>query len=261
MERHPPHDVVLVLFLLDPLPHLDRAHEVRPVDRTAVRDDRGEDRYLEGGHLDRALADRDRDRLTRMPDGIARHHPLLPVGVRHRSHLFVREIDPALLSEAERVGPARDALDPHVVPQVVEVDVARLDDGLAHGERAVPSLADRPALVDLVAEAPRACAMVDPPRPGDAILERGDRHDDLEDRPRRELREGGAVLERMVRVADQRLPRVLREAVRERVRIEGGAGDHRQHRPGRRVEKDRRARLVAEGLLQRLLQVEVQSQA
>src|SRR5207245_3654568 len=36
VERHPPHHVVLVLFLLDPLPHLDRAPELRPVDLTAV---------------------------------------------------------------------------------------------------------------------------------------------------------------------------------------------------------------------------------
>src|SRR2546427_12442 len=85
--------------------------------------------------------------------------PRLPSPLGPPPRLLVRQIDAGRLSEPQEVGPFRDALDPHVIAEVVEVDVAGLDDRLAHGQVAVSAFAPRPALVHLVAESPRAGAM------------------------------------------------------------------------------------------------------
>ena len=70
----------------------------------------------------------------------------------------------------------------------------------------------------------------------------------------------GAVLERPVLVADDRLPLGAADAAGEDVRVEGRGRDEREDLAGLRVEGDRRSDLVAEVVVREPLEVEVDVQ-
>ena len=94
-----------------------------------------------------------------------------------------------------------DAVDAEAIADVVEVDVARLLDGVPQVERAVPGLAIAP---ERVAVERRVTGTVELRVGSDhAFLEAGDRHHDLERRPRRVRALNQPVGHRLLRIGHE----------------------------------------------------------
>ncbi len=72
----------------------------------------------------------------------------------------------------------------------------------------------------------------------DSFLPTRDRHDDLEGRTRRKLRLNRFVQQRLVRVRNQLVPFVARDAYGKIVGIECRPAHHRQNFPGPRIHRD-----------------------
>src|SRR5207247_8739579 len=129
-----------------------------------------------GGHV--ALADRHRKRLALEPR--LAEAPPLPLGVRDRADLLVREGDAGGEPEPEPMRVLGDPIDAQPAPHLVEEYVARLDDGLVQVDGAVPALL--PAAEEMVAEGDAARAGHARERRHHAFLQRARRDRDLEGR-------------------------------------------------------------------------------
>ena len=121
----------------------------------------------------------------------------LPVGGRHQSLHLVRQVDVRLDAEAEQRRPLVDAVDAEHVADGVEVDVARLLDGVAQVNRAVPFLLlafEVAAVEGLAAAAVHAEVRLD-----DALFQAGQSDGHLEDGSRGVPSLQRAVLQRLQR--------------------------------------------------------------
>src|SRR5262249_61318261 len=95
-------------------------------------------RHLDRGGGDVRLADHAREGLAGEPRLL--EPALLPRGARDRARILVVEPDAGREAEAEVVRPLCHQVDAEALAHLVEVDVARLDDRLVEGDRAVPLL-------------------------------------------------------------------------------------------------------------------------
>ena len=93
-----------------------------------------------------------------------------------------------------------------------------------------------------------------------ALLEGGQRCNDLERRTGREMSLQRAVVQRGLAVRHQLPPLVGRHAACERVGVEGGSAHQRQHRAGMDVEGDNGALFPLQRVVRRSLNVQVQGQ-
>ena len=150
---------------------------------------------------------------------------------------------------------AAQPLDLEPDAHVVEVDVAAERDGLRHVHRAVPALLV--AAEDGVVDGEVARTMEFRLRRDHALLQSGQRVEDLERRSRRVAALDGAVEERLLGVAQESAPLRGLDAERERVGIEGGRGDVGQHLARVGIDGHHGAGLPGHGVDDRLLQVEV----
>ena len=92
------------------------------------------------------------------------------------------------------------------------------------------------------------------------LLQARHRHDDLERRPRRQLRLDRLVQQRMIRVVQDLVPVALRQPHRKLVWIERRPRHHRQDLARMRVHRHDRPHLAFQRLLRRLLHVQVDRQ-
>src|ERR1700731_1869521 len=74
----------------------------------------------------RSLADRNRNRLARIPFLV--EYPFLPGFRRYQADIFTRQIDAGLASQAQLGGVVRDAIYTQQLSDVKKIDVARMDD-------------------------------------------------------------------------------------------------------------------------------------
>src|SRR6266436_1564298 len=234
----------------------DPLHVEGPAAGAAAGDGRRQIRHLErrGGHV--ALADRDRERLALEP-GLAEAPPL-PLRVRDRPGLLVREGDAGGTPKPQAMRVLGDPIDAQPAPNLVEEHVARLDDGLVQVDGAVPALL--PAVEEMVPEGHAA-------RAGDAregghhaFLQRARGDRDLEGRAGGEHALHGAVVERVLPVLDQRAPLRAPDAAREHVGVEGRVRDHREHLAAPWVERDDCPVGLAEGAVGGFLKVTVEGE-
>ena len=103
---------------------------------------------------------------------------------------------PGLLAQPRFVCVVRDVVDPHLVADVIEVDVAGMHDAFVQGHRAVAALLPALEVVAVELRAARAvdaCIVVDR-----TALQAGQRHQRLEGRARRELRLDRPVQQRVL---------------------------------------------------------------
>jgi hypothetical protein len=213
-------------------------------------------RHLERGDEDRPLADRDRDRLARVPARV----PLLerPLFGRNEPGLLERKIHAGRGAEPERARDLGDVFDPEATPQVVEVDIARHLDRVAQVDPAVSVLLvtmKSPPVEGRLARAEHPLLRVH-----QAQRERPVSHVDLEDRAGGERVLNGAVLERRVGIADQTRPLARAHAAGEPVRIVRRGGDENQDLARLRIHRHCRADLVLEEVLRDPLEAEVERQ-
>ncbi len=239
-----------------PAPALvDGAHQVRRDQRTAVghgRDHRGERHRRDA---DRALADSDGNGLAGVPLRRALSIETRPLGRRHEARLFVRQVDAGLARQPEHGRVLVDRVDAEALADVVEVDVARALDRVAEVEAAVAAQALERAAVER-----RLARTIERRfRRDRAVHQAGNRHDDLERRSRRVRALNQTVRQRAQRIGKELRPRGPVDADREGVGIERRQARHRQNLTGVRIEKRRRAVVIAdaEAVLERLLHVVV----
>ena len=114
--------------------------------------------------------------------------------------------------------------------------------------------------LEVVAVERRATLAVHPQILRDIGLKPRHRHDDFERRPRCQLRLYGVVQQRMVRIEHVLLPQITRDAHRERIRIEYRPAHQRQHLAGMRIHRNNRAIAIAQRMLRRPLNIQINRQ-
>ncbi len=150
------------------------------------------------------------------------------------------------------MGGVLDRVDADAPRRLVEEDVARNLDAAMQVDMAVAALL--PAMEIMIAEAQRAGAE-DGKILVQSRLHRRHRHRRLKSRTGRIDAGQHLVDQRLVIVGGQRLPFVLAEPDIEEVGIEPGRRRHRQHVPVRYVHHHTRGALVADALVDELLQL------
>ena len=90
-----------------------------------------------------------------------------------------------------------------------------------------------------------------------ALLRAGHRHDDLEDRARRQLRLDSLVEQRMRLIGQQPMPLFRRDPHGKFIGVERRTAHHCQDVAGARIHRDHRAVLAFERLFRRLLDVQI----
>src|SRR5262249_41283377 len=101
-------------------------HQMRLVPDTAHRKAADSGGELERGDGQRALSDGNGDRFSGIP--LLPAVPYLPVGGGYDSLGLVGEIDAGPVAVARHIGVEGDLVDTHAVTDVVEIDIAGLDD-------------------------------------------------------------------------------------------------------------------------------------
>src|ERR1019366_8895436 len=135
---------------------LDVLDELRPIADAAVGDLGGDLRHLERRGRDVTLADGDRERFRGIPSLV--EALLLPRRRRDGAGILVIEIDAALDSESELIGPFRNPIDAKPFSDVVKINVARPHDRIVQLDGAVALMA--PAMILASAEPQPAGAIV-----------------------------------------------------------------------------------------------------
>src|SRR5262245_51527238 len=105
--------------------------------RTTVRQRRRIDRHRYGRDRHASLADRDGNRLARIP--LLSKSLLLPLRGRHEALNLVGQVDAALFTQPEQRRPLVDAVDARHVAYRVEIHIARLLDSMTKVDRAMPA--------------------------------------------------------------------------------------------------------------------------
>ena len=233
----------------------DLAHHAR-LEPLPVADHGGQRR----GHLQHregvvALADAQRDGLAGVP--LALLGPAvglaLPVGGRQDARDLALEVDAREPAEAERLHLARWIRStPISLARVVEVDVARLDDGAAHVHRAAALVLRAAETVS--AEDEHAVVHDDGLGPALARVERGQGHERLVGRARRVGAAQRSVEQRLVGAFVELFPVLAVDAIDEQVGVERGLGDESQHLAVARVDRHQRATAIAIKPLDQALQ-------
>ena len=180
-----------------------RLDEVRRDARAAVGERRRVDRQRDRRHRHLPLADGDRNRLARVPLLLMLRALSTRVDGTSPVHL-VRQVDVRFHAEPEQRRPLVDAIDAEHVADGVEVHVARLLDGVAQIDRAVPALL--PALEVAPVEVRAAAAVHLEVGRDDALLEPGEADRHLEGGPGRVAPLERAVLQRLQLVGVERRP-------------------------------------------------------
>src|SRR5208282_4141620 len=114
---------------------LDVLDELRPIADAAVGDLGGDLRHLQRGGRDVTLADGDRERFRGIP--ALMEALLLPRRRRDGAGILMIEIDTALDSESELIGPFRNPIHAEFFPDVVKINVARPHDRIVQLDGAV----------------------------------------------------------------------------------------------------------------------------
>jgi hypothetical protein len=247
-QRHPRHVVAIAPLL----------HEVQAAPLAVVGERRDAARELQQRHLPVALADAGNDGLADVPRLLAVLG--LPFRRRHDADAFAHQVDAGGLAEAVLVHPLVQAIDAHVVGELVIVEIHRLGDRLAQVGPAgtavrVAVAATLPGDMEF---AGREHLVL---RRAQAAVQAGQAEEGLDRRPRGTATDHVAVEQRSRRVVHQRAVIHRRDAVDEQVGIEARQADHGQDLAGARIHRDRRAVEVAERFRRRLLQVQVDRQA
>ena len=192
---------------------------------------------------------------------LAMKSPLDPFLRRHEAGLFGGKIDAGLVADAEFAGVIRKPVDSQAHADVVEKDVAGLQNGVVQTEDAVRLRTGlgvvHPAMILAAEERAVAGAKGGETFLGDMVLEHGRGGDDFENGAGSELRLNGAVQQRMQRIVVESLPFIRRNSDGEIVGIRRGAADHGEHFAGARIESNHGAGALAERLFGDLLQVVV----
>ena len=204
---------------------LDTRDDVRGHELASVRDHRVEARHLQRRHSDVFLADRELNRVARVPRLVpVALERLLPPGRRRHDGLprrgFVADIEPGGCPEAELPGPLLQpaplcrAAFVEAVPDVVEVRVARCREGFRQVHR--PVHVGIPVLEDLLVTAVRRRrgALDRRVRREEMLLHRRERGDGLPRRAGRVRDLGDAVEPREVRLLGCRVVHERRELLR-----------------------------------------------
>ena len=183
---------------------LDGGHHVRSHELAAVRDEREETRHLQRRDGDVLLADRQLDRVTRLPElvDLVRVRRLAPLGGRQDPLRLGPDVHARQRADAEAAGPRLErmaALRGQVVEhraEAVEVRVAGGSDRLRHPHRPVD--VEIPVVEHLVGAGDalhpvRACARQQRVLVDQMLLQSGECRDRLERRARRIDGRGSAV--------------------------------------------------------------------
>ena len=216
-------------------------------------------RGLKRRHEVEALADGGIEGLRQVPLAVI-EVLLLVAAVGDEARCLVRQVDACLCAKAEHARVLLEAVDAEAVAHLVEVDVIRVRERRAEVQPA-EGLAVGIALRDDPVMAGVEDLLV---RRDDALCQGSRTRDDLEGRARRVLTRDGLVVHRVVRVIVELVPVLRRDAMREKVRVEGWTADHREDLAGLRIHDDGRRcvrtdlrELLVDGLLGRLLQVDI----
>ena len=221
---------------------------------------RGGSGELDRGDEEGPLTDTDDQGLAGEPALLA--DPLRPLPGRQQTGQLPGHVHPGLGAEAEGGEEVVQAVDPHVVGQIVEVDVAGLDDGLLHGHGTVPPLAPVaiPVAVARQLVGPRAeLAAGEGDGPGGQPAHGDER---LGGGARRILAAHRSVEEGMVRIVAQIAVFLDTDPLDEGIGVEARVADHGQDAALTRVYGHHGATVVAQGggggLLQGDIQVQVE---
>ncbi len=171
-----------------------RAHKM-----TVGRDAADIARQLNGRHRHRALPDAHRDGLAGKPFFVEGMQ--LPLRAGHQPGGLVGQIDPGRLSQSHLVRVFGNGVDTQPVGQRVEVGVARPRNGVLDVHHAVMLVAGIEVPVE--GRAPVAHHLHGLRH---ALLQTGQRHENLERRARRKLRLDGAVHHGVQRIGHQLIP-------------------------------------------------------
>ncbi len=233
----------------------DLLHDVRLDARAAVRDAGRHGAELHGSRQYLPLPDREVEHQPLRPPALAEP----PVEIRlvgHHARHLARQIDAGFPAETEETGDRGELVDIELLAELVEIRVARLDERVAEGERAVsPRL---PAAEVPVAEPHSAGARalvgirVDAP-----VHEGGVRGHRLEDGAGRIRGLYGAVEHRPLGILEQLPPPLAAQSLDEHVRIVDRTAHHGEDLPRARIHGDEGAARPFERLLRRPLQREI----
>src|SRR6266853_562040 len=228
---------------------LENAAHGDPADGVRELQGSGDNGTLAGGH---------RNRFSRIP--LAMKDALDPFRRGHQPGQFFGEIDPGLAAQAQFTTVVRKAINAQAHPDVVEKDIAGLQDCFMQAHHTVrtfpidPTL-ELPAIKSGVARAKRR------ERFGRIlVLQHGGGGYDFENRARRKLRLNGSIQQRMLRIFVETLPVICRDTDREIIGVQSRMADHGQDFSGARVQRDCRTRAPAQGLLRNFLQVVINGQ-
>jgi hypothetical protein len=242
-----------------PVARLDRAHDLRLVERAAVGERGVGERQLQHADGGGALADGgvEGEAAVVLPLVVGR---VPRPGGDAPGRLGV-DAEAGLLAEAVLEAEAGEAVEADGVAELVKIDVARAGDGLAHVDAAVlVGAAEDAAAVDDVVTAVDLGARVD-----ELLFEGGEGAEGLVRRAGRVRAGDGLVEGGLERVGVQAAKRVANglhaEAAREHVRVEAGLRIEGEHAPGAHVDGDGGAGdLAAHGAVDCLDELDVERQ-
>ena len=214
-------------------------------------------------HLNRrggpvALADSDRDGVTLIP-GLLKAFQL-PFAGRHIPGTLFRQIDTGIVAVTEFAHPFREAVDPHIIGDLIEVGIRRLFERFGHIQVTVAPFF--PVAVAFVRARQLPPTRVEQAGiAGDDVRAEG-RYGDirLHRRRRRVDPLSRAVDQRSIRIVQQGGVVFTGDAVHKQVRVVARRGDQREDAAGTRVGDDHGSAAAGEQGLNVLLKFEIEGQ-
>ena len=197
-------------------------------------------RQAERRERDHSLADGERHDLVVVRPVAEAALPVVFAGGERGADL-ARQVDAGGAGDAEPAAELEEALEADADADLIEVDVARVLDRADQVLVAVAPAVPAAGVAPLVAHAPGARDRHDVIGLEHAEIHRHRRRHELERRARRLRCTGGAVEQRLARIAAEPLPDLRVDAPHEPVGIEGRRTVEREHAAGRRIERDERA--------------------
>src|SRR5438034_979383 len=234
----------------------------RPPDLAAHRDDAGIVRQLDRRDGKVPLADAEAHRLSREPHAVlrTRERLLLPLARGQDPGLLAADVDAGRLAKAERSHERGHAVDPDLVGEAVEVDIARARDGIVEIDRAVMLVVVFTVDEGAARQMERAGAVAVRQRVHHVIGEPGECDHRLHGRARRIGSAQRAVEQRAVDVVLQGAVLARGNAAAEYGRIEARQADERDHVAVVRIERHDRTAMPGERGFRGALHLEVDRQ-